>query len=79
MLILAHHEGDMAVSVLYHYGVIVSTGSACLSGADKPSHVATAMVVPFSEARNALRVSFSQKNTASNLNYVIQTFSQILA
>ena len=77
MLVLPHLEGEMAVSMLHQYGVIVSTGSACSSGADKPSHVATAMGVPFSDARRTLRVSFSNRNTKSELDDIIEAFKRI--
>lgn len=78
MLVLPHLEGEMAVSMLHQYGVIVSTGSACSSGADKPSHVATAMGIPFTDARNTLRVSFSNWNTKAELDDIIQAFKMIV-
>ena len=79
MLVLPHLEGDMAVSMLHQYGVIVSTGSACSSGSDQPSHVATAMGIPFTVARNTLRVSFSNLNTKAELDDVIKAFKMIVS
>lgn len=79
MLVLPQLEGEMAVSMLYQEGIIVSTGSACSSGADKPSHVATALGVPFNQARNTLRVSFSHKNMETELETVIRAFMAILS
>ncbi len=79
MLVFPHLEGEMAVSMLHQLNVIVSTGSACSSGADKPSHVATAMGVPFSDARNTLRISFSNWNTKAELDDIIQAFKMIVS
>jgi cysteine desulfurase len=45
------------VVVMDKLGFAVSTGSACASGKEKPSHVLTAMGVPPSEAGRALRFS----------------------
>lgn len=78
MLILPNLEGEMAVSMLHEYGVIISTGSACSSGADKPSHVATAMGVSFSDARNTIRISLGKKNTEAELNDILRAFTEIL-
>ncbi len=45
------------VVVMDRLGFAVSTGSACASGKEKPSHVLTAMGVPPSDAGRALRFS----------------------
>jgi len=45
------------VVVMDKLGFAVSTGSACASGKEKPSHVLTAMGVPPSDAGRALRFS----------------------
>lgn len=45
------------VVVMDKLGFAVSTGSACASGKERPSHVLTAMGVPPSEAGRALRFS----------------------
>lgn len=79
MFILPHLEGEMAVSLLHQHGVIVSTGSACSSGADKPSHVATAMGVAFDDARNTLRVSFSNLNSKDELDDIIEIFRKVVS
>ena len=45
------------VVVMDRLGFAVSTGSACASGKEKPSHVLTAMAVPPDEAARVLRFS----------------------
>jgi cysteine desulfurase len=51
------------VVVMDRLGFAVSTGSACASGKEKPSHVLTAMGVPPSEAGRALRFSAGWETT----------------
>ncbi|MEO6742423.1 MAG: aminotransferase class V-fold PLP-dependent enzyme, partial [Chthoniobacteraceae bacterium] len=46
-----------SVVVMDRLGFAVSTGSACASGKEKPSHVLTAMGVPPEDAGRALRFS----------------------
>lgn len=45
-------------------GVAVSSGSACTSGTEKPSHVLLALGKTEQEARASIRVSFSKFNSA---------------
>lgn len=78
MLILPNMEGEMAVSMLHQAGIIVSTGSACSSGADKPSHVATAMGIPYGEARNTVRVSFGNQCAQYDLDGIARGFEKII-
>jgi len=59
LLLFPDTEGDMLVHKLMADGVVASTGSACSQGSDHPSHVVTSMGVPFSDARNVLRLSMS--------------------
>jgi cysteine desulfurase len=44
-------------------GVACSSGSACLTGQTRPSHVQLAMGIPETRARTSLRISFSLLNT----------------
>lgn len=68
LIIFSDMEGEMAVHRLLELGVIASTGSACSSGADTPSHVLLAMDVNFDSARNALRVSFEMNQRIDPLS-----------
>jgi cysteine desulfurase len=51
------------VVVMDRLGFAVSTGSACASGKEKPSHVLTAMGIPSSDAGRALRFSAGWETT----------------
>jgi len=44
-------------------GVACSSGSACMTGKQKPSHVQLAMGIPEARAKSSLRMSFSRLNT----------------
>lgn len=54
------------VVVMDRLGFAVSTGSACASGKEKPSHVLTAMGVPPGEAGRVLRFSAGWETTADD-------------
>ena len=55
-----------AVVKLDKAGFAVSTGSACASGKEKPSHVLTAMGFPSAAAARALRISGGPQTTAED-------------
>ena len=49
--------------LLEEAGVACSSGSACMTGKQKPSHVQLAMGIPEARAKSSLRISFSRLNT----------------
>lgn len=71
-------EGEMLVHMLLERGIAISTGSACSNGNDQPSHVITAMGIPYQLARNALRISFSRDSTELQVATVARFLSQNL-
>ncbi len=60
-------------------GVAASSGSACSSGAQRPSHVLEAMGVSPREALGALRLSLGRSNTPEEVAYVLKTLPRITA
>ncbi len=58
---------DVLILALDASGVAVSSGSACTSGTEKPSHVLLALGKSEQEARASVRVSFSKFNTATEV------------
>ncbi|OAM89018.1 hypothetical protein AW736_08840 [Termitidicoccus mucosus] len=56
-LAMPRGENHRWVARLDRRGFQVSTGSACATGTDGPSHVLAAMRVPPDEARRVVRVS----------------------
>ncbi len=60
-------------------GIACSSGSACSTGSVEPSHVLTAMGVPWDRAVAALRFSFWKKNTPEDVDYVVEQLPGIVA
>jgi cysteine desulfurase len=52
-------------------GIAVSSGAACSSGKVTRSHVLEAMGVQHNLLEGAIRISFGQTNTASDINHLI--------
>lgn len=73
LLLFPNIEGEMLVHNLLEHGIACSTGSACSNGADRPSHVVTAMGVAHSSARNVLRISLSTETTSGELETLINS------
>jgi cysteine desulfurase len=60
-------------------GVAASSGSACTSGAQRPSHVLEALGVPASDAVGGLRLTLGHSNTPEDVEYVLGKLPQIVA
>ncbi len=65
-LVVPHGENTRWVAQLDRRGFEVSSGSACASGKDKPSHVLAAMGVPGEDARRVIRISAGWDTTPSD-------------
>jgi cysteine desulfurase len=63
------------VVVMDKLGFAVSTGSACASGKEKPSHVLTAMGVPPEDAARALRFSAGWRTTRDDWRALLEGMS----
>jgi cysteine desulfurase len=60
-------------------GFAVSSGSACASGTNEPSHVLLAMGVPAELALCAIRVSFGKDNSEADVDRFAATLADLLA
>jgi cysteine desulfurase len=60
-------------------GICASSGSACTSGSLEPSHVLTAMGIPFTAKHGSVRFSLSRYTTEAEIDFVIEEFPKIVA
>lgn len=72
-------DGEALLFLLDLAGIAVSTGSACSSGSQEPSHVLLAMKVPLSVAKGAVRFSFGKANTKEKIDYVVEKLKESVA
>ncbi len=61
--VFAGTHGEAVLLELERRGVICSSGSACAAGSDEPSHVLTALGMPASLAKTAVRFTFGPGST----------------
>lgn len=71
-------DGEMMVMELDRRGVAVSSGSACSSGGNEPSHVLLAMGIEPDMAKSAVRVSLSKQNTVTEIDNFLDALQQII-
>lgn len=74
-------EGVDAQELLFKLdskGICASSGSACSSGSNLPSHVLTAIGLDSNLAQGALRVSIGEFNTKEEVDYLVQNLKKIL-
>lgn len=72
-------EGEGILYQLSDLGVAASSGSACTSGSLEPSHVLSAMNVPFTAMHGSVRFSLSRYTTEEEIDVVIWEFPEIIA
>ena len=70
-------RGEQLVTLLNMNGICVSTGSACNSDSDEPSHVLTAIGLG-ENANSSIRVTFSHQNTKDEVKYFINVLKRII-
>lgn len=58
-------------------GICASSGSACNTGNQSPSHVLTAIGLSNEEAVGALRTTFGEDNTLEDINFLIEILKKI--
>lgn len=76
-LTMPHSPNHRWVNRLSRRGFMVSTGSACATGRDGPSHVLSAMGVGDEAARRTLRVSSGWTTTAADWDALATAFEEV--
>ena len=72
-------EAEGVLIALDLAGVAASSGSACTSGAQRPSHVLEALGVSARDAVGGLRLTLGHSNTPEDVAYVLEKLPQIVA
>lgn len=72
-------EGEGILYQLSDLDICASSGSACTSGSLEPSHVLSAMDVPFTAMHGSVRFSLSRYTTQEEIDFVIDRFPEIVA
>ncbi len=72
-------EGEGILFQLNDAGICASSGSACTSGSLEPSHVLTAMQVPFTAVHGSVRFSLSRYTTDAEIDLTLEKFPAIIA
>jgi len=65
-------EGESVLLMLDREGIYVSTGSACSTYNNKPSHVLIAMGKEIEDAQSTIRFSFSKYTTKEDIDGIIE-------
>lgn len=71
-------EGETMLLYLDAYGICVSTGSACSSNENKPSHVLRAIGVSDKAIRNNLRITLGRQTNTAQIKYIAKIFSRLI-
>lgn len=61
-----------------HYGIAVSSASACSCESSRPSHVLQALGLPEDLCYRSLRISMSDETTQEEVNYLIKSVVQAI-
>lgn len=71
-------EGESLLLMLDMKGIQASSGSACTSGSLDPSHVLLAIGLPHEVAHGSLRITFGEKNTIEEVDYLVDNLEEIV-
>ncbi len=71
-------DGESLIQNLDLAGISVTSGSACTSGAIKPSHVLLAMGRNFETAKSTVRFSFGRYTTDDEIDYTFQILKKTI-
>ena len=71
-------EGESLLLMLDMKGIQASSGSACTSGSLDPSHVLLAIGLPHEIAHGSLRITFGEKNTEEEVDFLVDNLEEIV-
>ncbi len=71
-------KSEVLLNALSERGICVSSGSACSSKSAKISEVLKAMSLPIDYIEGAIRLSFCEKNTKEDIDYLLKTLEELV-
>lgn len=71
-------EGEAILFMLNREGICASSGSACTSGSLDPSHVLTAMGLPYTILHGSIRFSLSRYTTEAEIRRVLTVMPDVV-
>ena len=71
-------EGESMLIMLDMKGICASSGSACTSGSQDPSHVLLALGLKHEEAHGSLRLTLSEESTKEEMDIVAEEVKKIV-
>ncbi|MEK6904583.1 MAG: cysteine desulfurase family protein, partial [Nanoarchaeota archaeon] len=71
-------EGESLVIALSKAGICVSTGSACTSRKQGPSHILKAIKLSDKEIKGALRITLSRLNTEKEIDVAVEKIKEVV-
>lgn len=77
-LIVRDADAEGMLIALDMVGIAASSGSACSSGAQRPSHVLEAMGYAAADAAGALRFSLGRSTTVEDVDYIVATLQTVV-
>ena len=72
-------DGQELLFKLDEVGICASSGSACNTGSQEPSHVLTALGLKPEEVGGALRTTFGEDNTFEDVDFLIETIKNFVS
>ena len=69
-------SGEAMMHLLDLKNICVSTGSACYSGKDEPSHVLIAMGLSEQQAKSSIRISYGRYNTKEDVKIIVSAICE---
>ncbi len=71
-------RGDTLMRLLSEHNICISTGSACSSGSDEPSHVALAYGLSEQQAMECVRFTIGETITEKDIDYICYVIENVL-
>ena len=71
-------DGQELLFKLDEVGICASSGSACNTGSQEPSHVLTAIGLSQEEAGGALRTTFGEDNTFEDIDFLVKNIKKFI-